>query len=186
MCLRHYRCFIKSLLCQGSWADPCHICQVIFEGVFLFRVGAQLVQRGAIQQDNYCKILTYALWACKWISAIISPLARIFNNCNPAFFFTRNRLVKCHVKCKLINKQKDIMDVYYSALLCLTWHLIQIPGSDFLLGLGAEEACDWHDKVAADWLAKLLWNYVHKYWNSEANIWQLYTVYTVPRQSLYY
>lgn len=36
------------------------------------------------------------------------------------------------------------MDVYYSALLCLTWRLIQIPGSGFLLGLGAAEACDWH------------------------------------------
>lgn len=60
------------------------------------------------------------------------------------FFFTRNRLVKCHAKCKLINKQKDIMDVYYSALLCLTRRLIQIPGSGFLLGLGAAEACDWH------------------------------------------
>lgn len=109
MWLYHYRCFIKLSLWKGNWADPCHICLVILR---LFsqqhRVRAQVVQRGAIQQDNYCNNLTYTLWACKWISTIISPLARFFNNCIPIFFFFfwSNNLVKCHAKCKLINKQK--------------------------------------------------------------------------------
>lgn len=77
-------------------ADPCRLCQfflisLLCSSLFSFffqqhSIGAQVVQRGAIQQDNYSKNLTNALWACKRISPIISLLARIFNNCNSAFF----------------------------------------------------------------------------------------------------
>lgn len=49
------------------------------------------------------------------------------------FFFSRNKLVKCHAKCKLINKQKlrILGSLFHSTLLCLM--LCPVEG----------EACDW-------------------------------------------
>lgn len=138
MRLYHYRCSIKSLLWQGQGADPCRICPVIFffSQQHSVRVRAQVVQRGAIQQDNYRKTWPMLCGTVNEFPLLFHSWQEFLITVSLAFFFSRNRLVKCHAKCKLINKQQlwILCSLYYSALLCLMWCPIQIPGSDFLFG----------------------------------------------------
>lgn len=71
--------YILLFICRNSYM----LKDKIFVIFWRCRVETQVVQRGAIRQDNYSKNLTYALWACQRISVIISPVGWNFNNCNP-------------------------------------------------------------------------------------------------------
>lgn len=64
--------------------------------------------------------------------------------------FSSNRLVKCHAKCKLINKHKlwILCSLYYAASLCLMWYPIQIAGySWFLVWHSKRGRLDWHSLI---------------------------------------
>lgn len=127
--------FYKSLLWQGNCADS--ICPIFFSPLFqLLRVRTQVLQRGAIQPDNYNKSLTKALQAGKLIFTIISLLARFFLITPVFFFLSSNRLLKCHAKWKLINKYKllIICSLCNAALQHLMRCPIQIADFDFLFG----------------------------------------------------
>lgn len=59
---------IQPHMCHNS----CFLClSLIFR---LHSMEVQVVPRGAIQQDNYSKNLTYAPWACRCFAVIISPV----------------------------------------------------------------------------------------------------------------